>query len=99
MKRGAPTDTARLGQAPAFAVAGLVQAALLLHLLLNQVPARVVPLPARLAVAAAIICLVIAAIAVTFIWSYDSGSKGVKVFDWMLKAELVAVGIFDEDVA
>jgi Mn2+/Fe2+ NRAMP family transporter len=33
-----------------------------------------------------IICLVIAAIAVTFIWSYDSGSKGVKIFDWMLKA-------------
>ncbi|MDF7798989.1 divalent metal cation transporter [Pontiellaceae bacterium B1224] len=33
-----------------------------------------------------IICLVIAAIAVTFVWSYDSGKKGVKVFDWMLKA-------------
>jgi len=33
-----------------------------------------------------IICLIVAAIAVTFIWSYDSGSKGVKIFDWMLKA-------------
>jgi Mn2+/Fe2+ NRAMP family transporter len=33
-----------------------------------------------------IICLIVAAIAVTFVWSYDSGSKGVKIFDWMLKA-------------
>ncbi|MDF7807347.1 divalent metal cation transporter [Pontiellaceae bacterium B12219] len=32
-----------------------------------------------------IIGLVIAAIAITFIWSYDSGKKGVKIFDGMLK--------------
>jgi Mn2+/Fe2+ NRAMP family transporter len=33
-----------------------------------------------------LICLIIAAIAVTFVWSYDSGRRGVKIFDWMLKA-------------
>uniref|UniRef100_UPI0035621308 hypothetical protein n=1 Tax=Pontiella sp. TaxID=2837462 RepID=UPI0035621308 len=32
-----------------------------------------------------IICLTVAAIAVSFVWSYDSGKKGVKIFDWMLK--------------
>ncbi|MEE9368017.1 MAG: divalent metal cation transporter [Pontiella sp.] len=37
-----------------------------------------------------IICLVISAIAVTFVWSYDSGRKGVKVFDILLK---VVVGM------
>lgn len=47
-----------MGQAPAFAVAGLLQAALLFHLLLAEVPASVVPLSQRLAVAAAILCLV-----------------------------------------
>ncbi len=51
-------ERAQLGQAPAFAVAGLLQAALLFHLLLTEVPARVVPLGHRLAVAAAILCLV-----------------------------------------
>ena len=45
-------------QAAAFAAAGLLQAALLGHLLLTEVPARVVPLGQRLAVAAAILCLV-----------------------------------------
>ena len=51
-------DRAQLGQAPAFLVAGALQAALLFHLLLTEVPARVVPLGQRLAVAAAILCLV-----------------------------------------
>jgi lipoteichoic acid synthase len=46
-----------LRQAPAFAVAALLQAALLFHLLLTEVPARVVPLGQRLAVAAAILSL------------------------------------------
>ncbi len=45
-------------QTPALAAAGLLQAALLFHLLLTEVPARVVPLGHRLAVAAAILCLV-----------------------------------------
>ena len=49
---------AQLGQAPAFLVAAGLQAALLIHLLLAQVPAKVVPLGHRLAVAAAILCLV-----------------------------------------
>ncbi len=33
-----------------------------------------------------IICLSIAVITIIFVWSYDSGRKGVKFFDWMLKA-------------
>lgn len=32
-----------------------------------------------------IICLVITVICVAFVWSYDSGGKGVKVFDLLLK--------------
>ena len=51
-------ERAQLGQAPAFVVAGALQAALLLHLLLTEVPTQVVPLGQRLAVAAAILCLV-----------------------------------------
>ncbi len=47
-----------LAQAPAFAAAGLLQGGLLVYLLLTEVPARVVPLGHRLAVAAAIGCLV-----------------------------------------
>ena len=58
MSRGATAGKAGPGQAAAFAVAALLQAALLFHLLLTEVPARVVPLGARLAVAVAILCLV-----------------------------------------
>lgn len=45
-------------QVPAFALAGLLQAALLLYLLAAEVPPRVVPLGQRLAIAGAILCLV-----------------------------------------
>ena len=54
-------------QAAAFAVAGLLQAALLAHLLATEVPARVVPLTHRLAVAAAILCLVAVEVALA-VW-------------------------------
>lgn len=40
-----------------------------------------------------IISLIVAAIAVTFVWSYDSGHKGVKVFDILLKLVVAMVVI------
>jgi hypothetical protein len=38
----------------------------------------------------ALACFLILAIALTVVWSYDRGSKGVKIFDWVLK---IMVGI------
>ncbi len=53
MKRGRLNHV--FSQAPALAIAGLLQATLLFHLLLTEVPSRVVPLGQRLAVAATIL--------------------------------------------
>jgi hypothetical protein len=44
----------------------------------------------------ALSCLLILAIAITVVWAYDRGSKGVKIFDWILKimVGLVVVSFF-----
>ncbi len=82
-------------QAPALALATAVQAALLFHLLLTEVPARVVPLAPRLAVAAAIVCLVLVELAL-LVWldlllELAAGRLGGRWLDLAKAATLAAL--------